>query len=72
MRLCDGFQSQGFDGSKVSSDRVLPLRISPRVRCAARDLAGRAQFKPVEKGVQDGPGMNGRAARFSAAQAVQV
>ena len=22
----------------------------PRVRCAARDLAGRAQFKPVEKG----------------------
>ena len=48
MRLCDGFQSQGFDGSKVWSDRVLPL------------------------GVQDGPGMNGRAARFSAAQAVQV
>ena len=22
-----------------------------RVRCAARDLAGRAQFKPVEKGL---------------------
>ncbi|OLQ03661.1 Protein translocase subunit SecA [Symbiodinium microadriaticum] len=36
----------------------LALSISPRVRCAARDLAGRAQFKPVEKGHFDGgPGI---------------
>ena len=42
----------GFLGFTVEEVRkaYLALRLSPRVRCAARDLAGRAQFKPVEKG----------------------